>query len=172
MTVTPDAVTEIAPSEASTPVIEIFKDVPNFDARTLVLKYGEKLVDLKFCSCPNKYKKRFASFLNDNTELYESIRQYALSMTANGYKVDVKEILDTLRTSAKVSVKAAEYLKTYPHDFELDKIERDYLIRKLMMEEAALLDAFDLEPVKCRSNCGYPGETEIEEEPATSLAGF
>jgi len=152
---------------------EIFREVPNFDERTLVLKLGEKLLDLQFCACPNKYKKRFSAFLKENTDLIEDIRQSALNLAAGGYEVDVREILSSLRFGAKLNTPASDYLRLYPHDFELDSLPRAYLVRKLMMEEPKLFGKFELSPVKCRSNCGYPSDPEPEEEEtATDLAGF
>ena len=159
-----------APAE---PTLEIFKDVPNYDPRTLVLKYGDKLLDLGFCSCPNKYKKRFSALIAEYPELINDVKTKAVALAEQGYKeFDVKEILDSLRTEAKIATPAAEYFAKHPHDFNLEVLYRNYLTRKLMMEEAKLFGFFTSAPVKCRSNCGYPSEVEPQVEESTSIAGF
>jgi hypothetical protein len=153
-------------------VSQLFKEVPGHDPRTLVLKTDdETLVDLKFCSCQNKYKKRFAAFLEENPSFYEEISTVATYLANNRYKIDIRNVLGHLRVVAQTNVPASEYLKAYPHDFELDKLPREYLIRKLIIDHPHLADAFDLAPVKCKGTCGYP-DTVAAEEPAESLAGF
>lgn len=164
---TPEAVA------AEEPKLEIFKDVPDHDPRTLVLKYGDKLLDLGFCSCPNKYKKRFSALLEEFPTLYDDVKAEAIELAQQGYKeFDIKEILDGLRVAAKAATPAAEYFAKYPHDFNLETLYRSYLVRKLTMEESKLFGFFSLAPVKCRSNCGYPSETEPKTEEPTNLAGF
>lgn len=151
----------------------VFKEVPDFDPRTLVLSADDKLIDLKFCSCPNKYKRRFSEFLTAHPQIYDDVKSAAQRIAKNGYRnLDVREILDAMRITARGQTVASEYLKVYPHDFELDKRERGYLIRKLIMDDANLADLFELEPIKCKANCGYPEEVAPAEEPAESLAGF
>jgi hypothetical protein len=156
------------------PKLIVFREVPGFDPRTLVLSYGENSIDLQFCSCMNKYKKRFAQFLTQNPQFLKDVQDAVLALKANGYEsVEIKDVLDYLRLQAKLTSPASSYLATFSHDFDLDKIERDYLERKLMMEDPELFDFFELSPVKCRSNCGYgSGEAPEPEEEQTSLAGF
>ena len=158
------------------PRLIIFREVPGYDPRTLVLSYGEDAIDLQFCGCVNKYKKRFVQFLNENPKFLEDAKNAAIELANQGYykDVNIKDIVDYLKFNAKLDTKASEYLSTYPHDFDLDKLVRDYLERKLMMETPALFGFFELTPVKCRSNCGYgSGEPVVEEEDdSTSLAGF
>lgn len=159
--------------EEYTPKLIVFKEVPGFDKRTLVLSYGEESLDLQFCSCANKYKKRFVSFLSDNPGVLEQIRDAAVSLKDQGHVgVDIKDILEYLRTKTKLSTPIKEYFQKFSHDFELDTLPRAYLVRKLMMEDPRLFNFFQLAPLKCRSNCGYPSDTEPEREDSTDIAGF
>lgn len=173
----PTTVAEVpapAKQESANAGIEVFKEVPGFDERTLVLKKGEQLLDLQFCACVNKYKKRFSQFLKENGEFYDLVKEAAVSLSEQGYKdFDVRELLDYLKTHAKLTVPAAEYILRHPHDFALDTLPRAYLVRKLMMEEPKLFGFFHLDPVKCRSNCGYPSdEAPQEDKSSTDIAGF
>lgn len=157
------------------PELEVYRDVPNFDPRTLVLKKGDNFLDLQFCSCVNKYKRRFSAFLQENRSLYEDVKSTAASLAENGYKdVDVRDILGHLRVVAKANSPAKRYLLDHAHDFDLDALQRAYLVRKLMMETPELFGFFELNQVKCRSGCGY-GHTDEPppvKEDETDIAGF
>lgn len=157
------------------PKLILFREVPGFDLRTLVLSYGEESIDLQFCSCNNKYKKRFAQFLQENPDFLTQLKGAVLILKNNGYQdISIADVLDYLRLSAKLTAKASQYLSQYPHDFTFDLLPRQYLERKLMMEEPELFNFFELKPVKCRSACGYGhSDSPVEDEPEeTSLAGF
>lgn len=153
--------------------LQVFKEVPDHDPRTLVLKKDEELLDLQFCSCPNKYKKRFSQLLQEHPEIVDWVKSKAVAIAEQGYKeFDVKNILEAIRTEAKCVTPISEYLAKYPHDFQLEVLYRSFLVRKLMMEEEKLFGFFALSPIKCRANCGYPEDATPKEEEATSLAGF
>lgn len=167
-----------AGDSASQPVAEkklqVFRDVPEHDPRTIVLQFGEKLLDLQFCTCPNKYKKRFAEFVKESGDFLEKVKDASVAYAAQGHKdVDIQEILNYVRGVARIGTTAEEYIRKYPHDFKLEVIERQYLIRKLMMEEPKLFGFFELTPVKCKSNCGYPEPLEPAEKTEDgNIAGF
>lgn len=174
---TPKETKDTAPpvdEEEYLPRLIVFREVPGFDPRTLVLSYGEDNIDLQFCGCVNKYKKRFASFLKEDPGFFEQVRNAAVRLQKQGHKsISINEILDGLKFEAKASTSLGEYLVKYPHDFTFDTLPRQYLTRKLMMEDSRLFNFFELTPVKCRSNCGYPGTTEEPaEEETSSIAGF
>lgn len=158
------------------PRLLVFREVPGFDPRTLVLSYGEEeALDLQFCSCQNKYKKRFSSFLKENPEFLADIKAAAVALAEQGYRdVDIKDILEYLRGKAKIETSASEYLQQYPHDFTFDVLPRAYLVRKLMMDEPKLFKFFELTPVKCKSQCGY-GHSDVpvpDEDEDVDIAGF
>lgn len=153
------------------PRLQVFKEVPGFDPRSLVLQYGDKLLDLQFCSCVNKYKKRFAQFLLDNPSFLNDLTVLATDLAEQGYTdLDVKELLEYMRTHAKRRVAVANYMRDFPHDFNLDTLPRAYLARKLMMIEPKLFGKIHISPVKCRANCGYPEVAEVKT--TSDVAGF
>ncbi|HEY6018828.1 MAG TPA: hypothetical protein VIY48_02755 [Candidatus Paceibacterota bacterium] len=160
-----------ANSTSPEPRLQVFKEVPGYDPRALVLQYGEKLLDLQFCSCVNKYKKRFAQFLTDNSSFLNDLTVLATDLAEQGYTdLDVKELLEYMRTHAKRRVAVANYMRDFPHDFNLDTLPRAYLARKLMMIEPKLFGKINISPIKCRANCGYPETTETKT--TTDVAGF
>jgi hypothetical protein len=161
------------------PTLIVFREVPGYDPRTLVLSFGDQFIDLQLCTCLNKYKKRFTQFLKENPELYENVKNTAVQLAEGdfGKTVSITDILEYLRLNAKLNTRADRYLAEYTHDFTLDSLPRAYLIRKLMMEEPALFDFFELAPIKCRSACGYGhGASEQpepeEEDDNLNIAGF
>lgn len=176
MTELAEATTDtIKPEEEYTPKLQVFREVPGFDPRTLVLSYGEDALDLQFCGCVNKYKKRFSAFVKENPGFIATVTDAAKKLKAGGYQdVDIKSLLDGLRFQTKLTTPAKSYLSENPHDFEFDALPRAYLARKLMMEEPELFKFFELTPVKCKSQCGYGhgDQPEPETEDETDIAGF
>ena len=153
--------------------LQIFKEVPDYDPRTLVLQRGTELLDLQFCSCPNKYKKRFSTLIEEHPELVEFTTKFSIELAEQGYsQYDIKDVLDFARGAARGATPASEYFAKYPHDFNLEVLYRNYLVRKLLMTEPRLFGFFALSPIKCRANCGYPEAAQPKEEEAASLAGF
>ena len=157
--------------------LHVFKEVPGHDPRTLVLEHrvdGEiqEYLDLEFCSCVTKYKKRFAQFLQDFPTFLDEAKSYAVTLADNGYtNIEVGDILDALRAIAKTVHPAADYMKYNPHDFNLDKASKDFLARKLMMTEPRLVGKIAISPIKCKGSCGYP-ETQVDTSSQADPAGF
>lgn len=143
--------------EAVVPADGVFKEVPGFDPRTLVLVRGSELLDLQFCSCPNKYKKRFSTWLEEHQDSYENIKWFAKELVQRGYgNLEIEDLVDYVRLHTMLAMASQDYLKAFPHDFDLDVIYRQFLVRKLMMEEESLFGKLVLKPIKCKANCGYP----------------